>query len=203
MNPSALVTLANLQRRRRADTAPRAPFATVGRARRALAEDGMTITVLTQGDLPNLSGLANAVSELADCLAFRRPQENRAIHVINELASGCTGTVQLSISGRAAYSDMGWHDPDPVAGLARRVIEELDGTDLNRLRQCQRKECDLLFYDMTRSRSQRWHAEKSLRMAGAATPTASHMIEDRRPGPGDCWCSPPRPRRTSRCDAHG
>src|SRR6266496_754417 len=47
----------------------------------------------------------------------------------------------------------------PAAGLARRVIEELDAIDLSRLRQCQRKECDLLFLDMTRSRSQRWHAE--------------------------------------------
>jgi predicted RNA-binding Zn ribbon-like protein len=42
---------------------------------------------------------------------------------------------------------------------ARRVIEELGDIDLSRLRQCQRKECDLLFFDTTRSRSQRWHAE--------------------------------------------
>ncbi len=84
---------------------------------------------------------------------------SRAVCIVNELASGCTGTVQLVISGHAVHSAMGWHDPDPVAGLARRVIEEFDGIDLSRLRQCQRKECDLLFFDMTRSRSQRWHAE--------------------------------------------
>jgi predicted RNA-binding Zn ribbon-like protein len=159
MNPSVLVALANLQRRRRWDTAPRAPFADVGRARRALAEDGVAIAVLTQGDLPALTRLADAVSELADCLALRRPLAGRAVHVINELASGCTGTVRLVMSGRAVQRDMGWHDPDPVAALARRVIEELDGIDLSRLRQCQRKACDLLFFDMTRSRSQRWHAE--------------------------------------------
>jgi CGNR zinc finger len=159
MNPSVLVALANLQRRRRRDTAPRAPFADLGRARRALGEDGAAIAVLTQGDLPALTRLADAVSELADCLALRRPPVSRAVDVISELASACTGTVQLVMSGRAVRSDMGWHDPDPVAGLARRVIDELDGIDLSRLRQCQRKECDLLFYDMTRSRSQRWHAE--------------------------------------------
>ncbi len=159
MNPSVLVALANLQRRRRRDTAPRAPFANVGRARRALAEDGVAIAVLSQDDLPALTRLADAVSGLADCLALRRPPASRAVDVINELASGCTGTVQLIMGTRAVQSDMSWHDPDPVAGLARRVIEELDGIDLSRLRQCQRKECDLLFFDMTRSRSQRWHAE--------------------------------------------
>ncbi len=141
MNPSLLVTLANLQRRRRWDTAPRAPFADVGRARRVLAEDGVAIAILTQGDLPALTRLADAVSELADCLALQRLPVSRAVHVINELATGCIGTVQLIMSGRAV------------------LIEGLDGIDLSRLRQCQRKECDLLFFDMTRSRSQRWHAE--------------------------------------------
>jgi predicted RNA-binding Zn ribbon-like protein len=159
MNPAALVALANLQRRRRWDTAPRAPFADAGRARTALAEDGLAIAVLTQGDLPALTRLADAVSELADCLAFRRRPASHAVHAINDLASDCTGTVQLVMSGRDVQSGMRWHDPDPVAGLARRVIEELDGIDLSRLRQCQRNECDLLFFDMTRSRSQRWHAE--------------------------------------------
>jgi CGNR zinc finger len=154
-----LVALANLQRRRRRDTAPRAPFADAGGARRALAEEGVAIAVLSQGDLPALARLADAVSGLADCLALRRPPASRALEVINELASGCTGAVQLIMGGRAVQSDMGWHDPDPVAGLARRVIEEFDGIDPSRLRQCQRKECDLLFFDMTRSRSQRWHAE--------------------------------------------
>jgi predicted RNA-binding Zn ribbon-like protein len=159
MSPAVLVALANLQRRRRWDCAPRAPLADALRARQALAQDGVTVGVLTRGDLPAITRLADAVSELADCLAVRRPPVTRAIGVINELASGCTGTVQLIMGGRAVQTDLGWHDPDPVAGLARRVIEELDGIDLSRLRQCQRKECDLLFFDMTRSRSRRWHAE--------------------------------------------
>ncbi len=159
MNPPVLVALANLQRRRRWDTAPWAPFADAGQARRALAEDGVAIASLTQGDLPALTRLANAVSELADCFALQRPPVSRAVHIINELAAGCTGTVQLIMNGSTVQSDIGWHDRDPVAGLARHVIDELDGIDLSRLHQCQRQECDLLFFDITRSRSQRWHAE--------------------------------------------
>jgi CGNR zinc finger len=159
MNPPALVVLANLQRRRRWDIAPRVPFADAGQARRALAEDGVAIDVLTRGDLPALTRLADAASELADCLALRHPPASRAIDVINELASDCTGTAQMVMSGHTVQGGISWQDPDPVAGLARRVIEELGGIDVSRLRQCQRKECDLLFFDMTRSRSQRWHAE--------------------------------------------
>lgn len=159
INPSVLVALANLQRRRRWDTAPRAPFADAGQAQRALAEDGVAISGLTQGDLPALTRLADATSELADGLALGRAPASHVVGIVNELAAGCTGTVQLVISGRAARSEMNWHDADPVAGLARRVISEFDGIDVSRLRQCQRKECDLLFFDTTRSRSQRWHAE--------------------------------------------
>jgi hypothetical protein len=158
-NPSVLVALANLQRRRRWDTAPRTPFGDTGHARRALAADGVASTAFTQDDLPALARLAGAVSELADGLTLRRPPASRAVGIVNELAAGCTGTLRLVISGHAVQSARGWHDPDPVAGLARRVIEELGDIDLSRLRQCQRKECDLLFFDMTRSRTQRWHAE--------------------------------------------
>jgi hypothetical protein len=159
INPSVLVALANLQRRRRWDRAPRAPLAYVGRARSALAHEGVEIAVLTDDDLPALTRLAATVSELADCLALGRPPVRRAVGIINELASGSTGRAHLVVSGGALHNNMGWHDSDPVAGLARRVIEELGGVDLSRLRQCQRKECDLLFFDVTRSRSQRWHAE--------------------------------------------
>jgi hypothetical protein len=96
MNPLVLVALANLQRRRRWDTAPRAPFADAGQARRALAEDGVAIADLTQGDLPSLARLADATSELADCLALRQPPASRAVEVVNELAAGCAGTVRWS-----------------------------------------------------------------------------------------------------------
>jgi predicted RNA-binding Zn ribbon-like protein len=159
MNHTAVIGLANLKRRRRWDTAPRAPLVNVSRARRALAEEGLSVDGLTQEDLPALARLADAVSELGDCLALRRRPASRAVEVINELASGCTATTQLSVRGHAVQSDVQWHDPDPVAGLARRIIQEFDGVDASRLRQCQREECDLLFMDATRSRSQRWHAE--------------------------------------------
>jgi predicted RNA-binding Zn ribbon-like protein len=141
MNPTTVIALANLQRRRRSDTASRAPLVDAPQVLRTLAR------------------LAEAVSELGDCLALRRLPPSEAVEVINELASGCSGTTHLSVRGLAVRSDVDWRDPDPIAGLARRIIQELDGVDLSRFRQCQRAECDLLFFDPTRSRSRRWHAE--------------------------------------------
>jgi CGNR zinc finger len=159
MNATAVIALANLKRRRRWDTAPRAPFVDVPSARRSLGEAGLPIDGLRREDLPGLERLADAVSELGDCLALRQPPASRAVEVISELASGCTATIELSVNGHDVRSDVRWRDPARVAGLARRVIQELDGVDASRLRQCQRVECDLLFIDATRSRSQRWHAE--------------------------------------------
>jgi hypothetical protein len=116
MNPTAVIALANLQRRRRWDTAPRAPLVNVRQARLALAEQGLSIHGLTQKDLPALARLVDAVSELGDGLALGRVPASRAVKVINDLASGCTATTQLFVSKHAVRSDMDWHDPDPVAG---------------------------------------------------------------------------------------
>jgi predicted RNA-binding Zn ribbon-like protein len=159
VTPVLVIALANLCRPRRADTAPREPFVDVPRARQALAAEGIAIGGLADSDLPRLTRLVDAVSELADRLALGRQPPNHPVTVINELATACVGTIRATIHGRSVRSDLVWRDPDPVSGLARRVIEELAGTDPGRLRQCQRQACNLLFFDATRSRSQRWHAE--------------------------------------------
>jgi predicted RNA-binding Zn ribbon-like protein len=51
------------------------------------------------------------------------------------------------------------HADTAVAELAHRLVEELGRLDPVRVRHCAREACDLLFYDTTRSRTQRWHSE--------------------------------------------
>jgi predicted RNA-binding Zn ribbon-like protein len=46
------------------------------------------------------------------------------------------------------------------ATLLVAVIRELSELDPSRLRRCARTECTLVFYDVTRSATQRWHAER-------------------------------------------
>jgi predicted RNA-binding Zn ribbon-like protein len=47
-----------------------------------------------------------------------------------------------------------------AATLLVAAIRELSGLEPSRLRRCARPECTLVFYDTTRSATQRWHAER-------------------------------------------
>jgi predicted RNA-binding Zn ribbon-like protein len=47
-----------------------------------------------------------------------------------------------------------------AATLVVAAIRELSELDPSRLRRCARPECTLVFYDTTRSATQRWHAER-------------------------------------------
>ena len=47
-----------------------------------------------------------------------------------------------------------------AARLLVAAIRELSELEPSRLRRCARPECTLVFYDVTRSATQRWHAER-------------------------------------------
>jgi predicted RNA-binding Zn ribbon-like protein len=47
-----------------------------------------------------------------------------------------------------------------AATLLVAVIRQLSELEPSRLRRCARPECSLVFYDVTRSATQRWHAER-------------------------------------------
>jgi hypothetical protein len=78
---------------------------------------------------------------------------------LNALASDSQARLRLVDSGGALRQELLWDDGSGAAQLARRLIAELASLDSTRLRMCARPECTLLFYDTTRSRTRRWHAE--------------------------------------------
>jgi predicted RNA-binding Zn ribbon-like protein len=80
---------------------------------------------------------------------------------INALAAGSTARVELVVTEGVPRPRLVWTDASLAAALARRVVDELGALAPDRLRRCARPECDLLFYDTTRSRTRRWHAEAS------------------------------------------
>ncbi len=47
-----------------------------------------------------------------------------------------------------------------IAKLVATVMDELSELEPSRLRRCARPECELVFYDTSRSGTQRWHAER-------------------------------------------
>jgi predicted RNA-binding Zn ribbon-like protein len=158
MTPEALITLANLGLPRRPAgagtpvTEPALPD--VPTSSRQL--EALITRPLTEADLPGLRDLQQAsaravgallTGELPDCAP------------VNALAAGSAGRAELVISGGELRQQIAWDDATATAALARRLVAELAALDPSRLRRCARRECDLAFYDTTRSRTRRWHAE--------------------------------------------
>lgn len=158
MNPEVLITLANLGLPRRpagADT--QVTEAALPDAATAARQLGALITgPVTEADLPGLRDLRRAAARAVDALLA---DETPDCAPINVLASGSTGRAELVVSGGDLRQHIAWDDGSAAAGLARRLVGELAALDPSRLRRCARRECDLAFYDTTRSRTRRWHAE--------------------------------------------
>lgn len=111
---------------------------------------------LTTADLPALRQVQHAaVHAVQAMLRGRRP----AVSTLNALSRGSVGHLELRAVAGTVRSRLVWDEAPPAADLARRLIAELDAVDLTRLRRCARPECGLVFYDTTRSRTRRWHAE--------------------------------------------
>jgi predicted RNA-binding Zn ribbon-like protein len=110
-----------------------------------------------------------AVADLADLRRLQRAATQAAAAIlagaaldgaeITALAADSTARVELVVTEGVPRRQLVWTDTSFAASLARRLVEELSTLEPDRLRRCARPECDLLFYDTTRSRTRRWHAE--------------------------------------------
>jgi predicted RNA-binding Zn ribbon-like protein len=157
-NPDVLVTLANLGRPRRPSGVrelviqPELPDA----AGAAEQLSGLAAGPVTDLDLPVLRRLrAFAVEAAGVILAGGIPSPAP----LNALASDSRARLRLVDRGGALRQELLWEDGSSAARLARRLITELASLDPTRLRECARPQCTLLFYDTTRSRTRRWHAD--------------------------------------------
>jgi predicted RNA-binding Zn ribbon-like protein len=113
---------------------------------------------VTARELPALRELQAALVALVDAVIDGSPAPLAAL---NRVAAGHPSDRRLE------------QQPDgtlrPTVRVARRsaaailtqqTIDELDGLDVTRLRRCGRPECRLVFYDRSRSATQRWHSER-------------------------------------------
>ncbi|SDN46157.1 CGNR zinc finger domain-containing protein [Actinacidiphila guanduensis] len=181
----ALIALSNATRARRPAGVRRQitvdHFVSCGAARALLEPLGLAHE-LAAGDLEPLRALADETRAITDALvAGRRPPAATALNRLAEQARA-TQTLQVAPDG-SLTADIRWHADTALAELACRIVTELGRLDPARLRYCAREACDLLFYDTTRSRNQRWHSESPCglrerqdrwrRMTGAAEDTAS------------------------------
>jgi predicted RNA-binding Zn ribbon-like protein len=79
---------------------------------------------------------------------------------INALARRSRGFPQVQHEADGAWRPrITWLAAAPAVTIARMVVAEIGDLDVGRLKECARPQCALVFYDATRSRTQRWHAE--------------------------------------------
>ena len=156
--PQLLLVLANLGRPRRPSgvAAPYAepilPDVTVASAQLAEVVD----QPVAAADLGELRRLQRAAVHAAEAMLGGEAPDCAEI---NALAADSTGRVELVVTQGVPHRQLIWTDTSLAAALARRLVDELNALEPDRLRRCARPECDLLFYDTTRSRTRRWHAE--------------------------------------------
>lgn len=163
MRTAALVVaLANARADRRPAGAPRASFhdalADVDSANELLAP--FLDEPVDAEDLEPLRALHRAVGPVVEALIDGTPPP---VDALNRLAAvepvdyaleagsaGSAGTLRVVMRpGR----------PSGPGKLLLELIGQLGELDPARLRRCARPECGLVFYDATRSATQRWHAE--------------------------------------------
>jgi predicted RNA-binding Zn ribbon-like protein len=158
VTPESLITLANLGLPRRPGGArTRVTETALPDAATAGRQLGALIAAsVTEADLPGLRNLQRAAARAVDALLAGEIPDCAAV---NAVARGSTGRAELVVSGGELRERIVWDDGSAAAELARRLVGELAGLDPSRLRRCGRRECNLVFYDTTRSRSRRWHAE--------------------------------------------
>jgi predicted RNA-binding Zn ribbon-like protein len=110
-----------------------------------------------------------AAADLADLRRLQRASVHAADTIlagealdcaeVNALAAGSYARIELLVTDAVPRRRLTWTDTSLAAALARRLIDEVNALEPDRLRRCARPECELLFYDTTRSRTRRWHAE--------------------------------------------
>jgi predicted RNA-binding Zn ribbon-like protein len=155
--PDTLLRLANLTVPRKPDRGPAIhpdPLASP-----ELAAQSLALPVPDVAELAALRELHATVVQLVDGLLSGRTIVPAAAR-LTDLARPSSASVRLDSSDDQTLSlRLEWSEPTATATLARQVALELGGTDPTRLKRCQRPPCNLVFYDTTRSHTQRWHAE--------------------------------------------
>jgi predicted RNA-binding Zn ribbon-like protein len=159
-DPALVVALANARAHRRPPRAPRASFHDALRDARSAGEllEPFLGQPVDPADMRGLRALHRAVVPVVDALIDGLPPP---LDALNDLAARAPAIYALergSSDGelRAVLSAK----REAAAGrLVLEVVRELGQLEPSRLRRCERPECRLVFYDATRSATQRWHAE--------------------------------------------
>ena len=160
MNPSLVVALANARAPRRPPHA-RTPVAYDALADAASANELLASFLdrpVKPQELNAVRALQGTVVAIVDALIAGSPPP---LHALNAIAGRQAATYALERQPDGALrTTLRPRRASAAATLLLRVMDELSELEPPRLRRCARHECNLVFYDATRSATQRWHAER-------------------------------------------
>ena len=176
-SPALVVALANARADRRPPGAPSATF------HDALRDAGSASELLgpfvggpvDPADLGPIRALHRALVPVVEALIDGSPPP---LAVLNDLASRVPTAYVLEPGspGGGLRAVISPKRESTVARLVLDVVRELGELAPSRLRRCERPECRLVFYDATRSATQRWHAESP---CGLRERQRRHRAKDR------------------------
>lgn len=159
MTASLVVELANARAPRRPPRA-RAPVAYDSLADAASANKLLRSFLdrpVKPHELKAVRALQAAVVAVVDALITGSPPP---VEALNALAARELATYALECQYDGTLrTTLRPQRPSAAAALLITVMDELSKLEPSRLRRCARHECNLVFYDATRSGTQRWHAE--------------------------------------------
>jgi predicted RNA-binding Zn ribbon-like protein len=136
------------------------PFATKDAAGAFLSEISADLihrdNRLSSDILSRLTAWRGALCRVLDAVASGAKPKPDDLAVVNSAASPAKRIRLLTSTMTAEESIL---TEDPVARLSAFCIDELTRCDRHRIKKCARPECAMYFYDQTRNRSARWHAD--------------------------------------------
>jgi len=123
-----------------------------------------------ESDLESLRQVQTALQSVLALWERRDHQFRVALQTLNHFAAGCHWTRVLKEDGTLAEEPAG----SLAALVATRCVIELSQCDPTRLKTCGWPPCELVFYDITRNRSVKWHAEDPCGWRARAARTRSN-----------------------------
>ena len=111
---------------------------------------------LSSDVLSRLAAWRRALCRLLDTVASGAKPKPEDLNIVNCAASPAKRI--KSLTSRMACEET-ILTQDPVARLSALCVDELTRCDHRRIKKCARPECAMYFYDQTRNRGARWHAD--------------------------------------------
>ena len=109
-------------------------------------------------ELPAVREIQRVVVAIVDALIDRAPPPLEALNALAAREPAIQALEQHA--GERLRAIVRPKRTTSAATLLVAVIRELGELEPSRLRRCARPECKLVFYDVSRSATQRWHAER-------------------------------------------